>query len=72
MRMDPKRAVLALIDSGWSEQQIARETATNQATINRIKSGERRDCRYSLGVRLVALAEREAAKAQQPTQSEAA
>ncbi len=37
--MTPQEAVLALIDSGWSESRIAREAGTSQPTIHRIKRG---------------------------------
>jgi hypothetical protein len=65
-RMDPQAAVAKLVDAGWSELRIAKAARTNQPTINRIKRGASRDCMYSLGVRLVSLAE-----GLEPTQSPA-
>jgi IS30 family transposase len=54
--MDPKAAIEKLIKAGWNEQRLADRVGCKQPTINRIRRGAVRDCMYSLGVKLVALA----------------
>lgn len=55
--MEPKEAVEALIGAGWTEHRLAAEVGCKQPTINRIRRGAVRDCMYSLGKKLVSLAE---------------
>lgn len=57
MCMEPKEAVEALIAAGWTEHRLAEQVGCKQPTINRIRRGAVRDCMYSLGKRLVGLAE---------------
>lgn len=65
--MEPKDAVEALIAAGFTEHRLAAEVGCKQPTINRIRRGAVRDCMYSLGKKLVSLAEAHSAPSQPTT-----
>lgn len=58
--------------AGWTLVGIGREIGMSTGAVSDIKNGRSSEPRGMAAVRLYELAEREAAKAQQPAQSEAA
>ncbi|BBE09807.1 MAG: helix-turn-helix protein [Glomeribacter sp. 1016415] len=48
----PSELVVLLVRAGWSQEEIANETESTQATISRILHGMHKDPKYSLVVKL--------------------
>ena len=73
MRMDDWSSRIKQLErAGWTLVGIGREIGMSTGAVSDIKNGRSSEPRGMAAVRLYELAEREAAKAQQPTQSEAA
>lgn len=51
-RLPPSELVLILVRLGWTQEQIALEAGTGQATICHILSGKRKHPRYTTVVKL--------------------
>jgi predicted transcriptional regulator len=56
--MNPQQAVIRLLNSGWTQINLAHEVGSSQPTIHRIKSGSiRRGVPFELAMALIAMAE---------------
>lgn len=64
--MNISKLIQDLLDAGYSEARIAEEVScpTSQATINRIKTGERKSVRFELGMAIIELHQRVTAEPQ--------
>jgi len=52
---DLRKHLTKLIESGWTQSEIAREAGTHQPVINRIIRLKQIDCTYEIGRRIAKL-----------------